>query len=122
MERYDSFQYTEGSFDSHWEFQPVFQQTFTRNPTTHEDSGNSKDIQQCCEHLRFSWNLHGLLDFLVKAWRYCPVQYLRMSMKFQADNYAKLLTWNFMSYSKKIKDVEIPWTFKYIQAHKSWNF
>ena len=31
-------------------------------------------------------NQHGLLNFLVKACRYWPLEYLRISMKFQGDS------------------------------------
>ena len=57
------------------------------NPTNHEDSRNSKEIQGVGSTLDFSrnfLNLQGLLDFLVKAWWYWPLEYSSISMKFQA--------------------------------------
>ena len=40
-----------------------------------------------CEHLGYSrkfLNLHGLLDFLVKACQYWLLEYSRISMQFQS--------------------------------------
>ena len=62
------------------------QQAFTRKS---KNSGRFKNFQEYpkfCEHLGYSrkfWNLHGLLDFLVKACQYWPLEYSRISMKFQ---------------------------------------
>ena len=47
-----------------------FSKLLPEYPTYHADSRNSKEIQGFCEHLPLSWtflNLHGLLDFLLKA-------------------------------------------------------
>ena len=59
-----------GEFKKSISISLFFSKFLPENPTNHDYSRNSKEIQGFCEHLRFSWNplnLHGLLDFLVKA-------------------------------------------------------
>ena len=63
------------------------QQAFTRKSKNLCRFKNFQEYPRFCEHLGYSrkfLNLHGLLDFLVKACRYWPLEYSRISMKFQA--------------------------------------
>ena len=48
---------------------------------------NFQEYPRFCERLGYSrkiLNLHGLLDFLVKACLYWPLAYTRISLKFKA--------------------------------------
>ena len=63
------------------------QQAFTRKSKNSCRFKNFQEYPRFCEHLGYSrkfLNLHGLLDFLVKACWYWPLGYSRISMKFQA--------------------------------------
>ena len=64
-----------------------FGKIFTRESKNSCRFKNFQEYPRFCEHLGYSrkfLNLHGLLDFLVKACRYWPLEYSRISMKFQA--------------------------------------
>ena len=61
------------------------QQAFTRKSKNSCRFTKFQEYSRFCEYLGYSWkflNLHGLLDFLVKACRYWPLEYSRISMKF----------------------------------------
>ena len=83
MERPDSCQYVEGLFQSlgNCEFKKFylsfFQQAFTRKSNKLSRFKKFQENSRCCEHHGFSWNflnLHGLLDFLVKAcWQFLEI-------------------------------------------------
>ena len=63
------------------------QQAFTRKSKNSCRFKNFQEYPRFCEHLGYSrkfLNLHEFLDFLVKAWQYWPLEYSRISMKFQA--------------------------------------
>ena len=85
LRKYDIFSKTRTS--------PILFQPFFPSASFYKKSKNScrfKNFQEYarfCEHLGYSrrfLNLHGLLGFLVKACRYWPLEYSRISMKFQA--------------------------------------
>ena len=66
-----------------------FRKLLSKNQTKHEDSRNSKEIQGFCEHLNFCLiflKLQALLDFLIKVCWYWLLEYLMISIRFQADN------------------------------------
>ena len=63
------------------------QQAFTRKSKNSCRFKNFQEYPSFCEHLGYSrkfLNLHEFLDFLVKACRYWPLEYSRISIKFQA--------------------------------------
>ena len=63
------------------------QQAFTRKSKNSCRFKNFQEYPRFCEHLGYSrkfLNLHGLLDFLVKACWCWLLEYSRISMKFQA--------------------------------------
>ena len=65
------------------------QQTFTKKSKNSCRFKKFQENARFCEHLGYSWkflNLHCFLDFLVKACRYWPLEYSRISMKFEAYN------------------------------------
>ena len=65
------------------------QQAFTRKSKNSCRFKNFQEYPRFFEHLGHSrkfLNLHEFLDFLVKACRYWPLEYSRISMKFQADS------------------------------------
>ena len=73
-------------------FQYYFNHSFLHEAFTRKSKNscrfkNFQEYPRFCEHLGYSrkfLNLHGLLDFLVKACWYWPLGYSRISMKFQA--------------------------------------
>ena len=85
LRKYDMFSLTH---TSQYYFNHSFlQQAFTRKSKNSCRFKNFQEYPRFCEHLGYSrkfLNLHGLLDFLVKACRYWPLEYSRISMKFQA--------------------------------------
>ena len=86
LRKYDIY-FFKLTFPQYYFNHSFLQQAFTRKSKNSCRFKNFQEYPRFCEHLGYSrkfLNLHGLLDFLVKACRYWPLEYSRISMKFQA--------------------------------------
>ena len=107
------------------------QQAFTRKSKNSCRFKNFQEYPRFCEHLEYSrkiLNLHGLLDFLVKACRYwniheIPSLQLGRTLSLEFHVYSRIFKRPIpASYFKVFQALGITWIFKNIQAHKSWKF